>query len=104
MKPIQVIQQDTDYYINYGYRLVTWTIIACFYLLNDILFFSGCEYEGLRYEKGNCGVSIVRSGKIWFNYFCSKNWFSVRMSFHFQIMSQYKTRGSVKQMKQTWFI
>lgn len=24
---------------------------------------TGCEYEGLRYEKGNCGVSIVRSGE-----------------------------------------
>lgn len=23
----------------------------------------GCPYEGLRYEKGNCGVSIVRSGE-----------------------------------------
>nr|CAG4641041.1 EOG090X09VM [Eulimnadia texana] len=23
----------------------------------------GCEYEGLRYDKGNCGVSIVRSGE-----------------------------------------
>jgi uracil phosphoribosyltransferase len=24
---------------------------------------TGCTYEGLRYEKGNCGVSIVRSGE-----------------------------------------
>jgi uracil phosphoribosyltransferase len=23
----------------------------------------GCPYEGLRFEKGNCGVSIVRSGE-----------------------------------------
>nr|CAG4636352.1 EOG090X09VM [Eubosmina coregoni] len=23
----------------------------------------GCEYDGLKYEKGNCGVSIVRSGE-----------------------------------------
>lgn len=23
----------------------------------------GCQYEGLRYEEGNCGVSIMRSGK-----------------------------------------
>jgi len=24
---------------------------------------TGCQYSGLRYEKGNCGVSIVRSGE-----------------------------------------
>ena len=24
--------------------------------------FVGCQYEGLRYEEGNCGVSIMRSG------------------------------------------
>lgn len=24
---------------------------------------TGCEYEGLHYEKGNCGVSIMRSGE-----------------------------------------
>jgi uracil phosphoribosyltransferase len=24
---------------------------------------TGCSYSGLRYEKGNCGVSIVRSGE-----------------------------------------
>ena len=26
--------------------------------------FLGYKYEGLRYEKGNCGVSIMRSGKL----------------------------------------
>ncbi|KAK2151665.1 hypothetical protein LSH36_355g00002 [Paralvinella palmiformis] len=24
---------------------------------------TGCQYEGLRYQKGNCGVSIMRSGE-----------------------------------------
>ena len=24
---------------------------------------TGCKYEGLMYGKGNCGVSIVRSGE-----------------------------------------
>ena len=24
---------------------------------------TGCDYEGLMYGKGNCGVSIVRSGE-----------------------------------------
>ncbi|CAB3366766.1 Hypothetical predicted protein [Cloeon dipterum] len=24
---------------------------------------TGCNYDGLKYEKGNCGVSIVRSGE-----------------------------------------
>ena len=24
---------------------------------------TGCSYSGLKYEKGNCGVSIVRSGE-----------------------------------------
>lgn len=24
---------------------------------------TGCQYEGLRYEEGNCGVSIMRSGE-----------------------------------------
>ena len=24
---------------------------------------TGCSYPGLKYEKGNCGVSIVRSGE-----------------------------------------
>lgn len=24
---------------------------------------TGANYEGLKYEKGNCGVSIVRSGE-----------------------------------------
>ena len=26
-------------------------------------FQSGCSYKGLKYQKGNCGVSIVRSGE-----------------------------------------
>ncbi len=30
--------------------------------------FSGCKYDGLRYEKGNCGVSIMRSGR--YSYCC----------------------------------
>merc|ERR1712018_736274 len=24
---------------------------------------TGCNYEGLKYERGNCGVSIMRSGE-----------------------------------------
>jgi len=24
---------------------------------------TGCTYKGLKYQKGNCGVSIVRSGE-----------------------------------------
>ena len=35
------------------------TVLIMFFLF----IFSGCEYDGLRYEKGNCGVSIMRSGK-----------------------------------------
>jgi len=29
----------------------------------DVITPTGCTYSGLRYEKGNCGVSIVRSGE-----------------------------------------
>ena len=29
----------------------------------DITTPTGCQYSGLKYEKGNCGVSIVRSGE-----------------------------------------
>ena len=27
----------------------------------------GMSYQGLKYEKGNCGVSIMRSGKLFIN-------------------------------------
>lgn len=29
----------------------------------DVITPTGCNYSGLKYEKGNCGVSIVRSGE-----------------------------------------
>jgi len=29
----------------------------------DVITPTGCKYSGLRYEKGNCGVAIVRSGE-----------------------------------------
>jgi len=32
-----------------------------------VFLFLGHLYKGLRYEEGNCGVSIMRSG--WFNFF-----------------------------------
>ena len=31
--------------------------------MNHMLMFLGQTYEGLRYEEGNCGVSVMRSGQ-----------------------------------------
>lgn len=30
----------------------------------DIVTPTGCLYNGLQYQRGNCGVSIVRSGEV----------------------------------------
>ena len=39
-------------------------VVCSFRVLSMIhVFYLGCSYKGLKYQKGNCGVSIVRSGE-----------------------------------------
>ena len=33
------------------------------YNIDILLCFTGVPYKGLKFKKGNCGVSIMRSGK-----------------------------------------
>ena len=37
--------------------------VVCSFRVLSMIFYLGCSYKGLKYQKGNCGVSIVRSGE-----------------------------------------
>ena len=39
------------------------TRVVCSFRVLSMIFYLGCSYKGLKYQKGNCGVSIVRSGE-----------------------------------------
>lgn len=47
---------------------------------------TGVKYNGLKYQKGNCGVSIVRSGEAMEQVYFINNWIckSILIIMHFQ--------------------